>query len=91
MINVTERAKERLKELKAQNLAETRSEASNIGLRLHQSSPGQLGLSPDARRDDDQVVEYEGTPVLFVAEPIARAVSGKTIDCEDEGTRLVIR
>jgi Fe-S cluster assembly iron-binding protein IscA len=91
MINVTQRAKEKLKELKSQNLSETRIEAPNVALRLDQSSPGQLGIFPDAQRDGDQVVEYEGTPVLFVAEPIARAVSGSTIDCEEGGTKLVIK
>jgi hypothetical protein len=37
------------------------------------------------------VVEYEGTPVLFVAAAVAQAVSGTTIDCEGDDNRLVIR
>jgi Fe-S cluster assembly iron-binding protein IscA len=91
MINVTERAKEKLSELKSQKLAETNSAEANIGLRLDQASPGQLGIFPDAQREGDEVVEHEGSPVLFVAASIAQAVSGTTIDCEDDSDQLVIR
>jgi Fe-S cluster assembly iron-binding protein IscA len=92
MINVTERAKERLSELKSQKLAETNSPESNIGLRLDQASPGQLGIFPDAQREGDEVVEHDGSPVLFVAASIAQAVSGTTIDCAaDDDDQLVIR
>jgi Fe-S cluster assembly iron-binding protein IscA len=91
MINVTERAKERLSELKAQKLAETNSTDANVGLRLDQASPGQLGIFPDAEREGDEVVEHQGAPVLFVAASIAQAVSGTTIDCEGDGNQLVIR
>jgi hypothetical protein len=93
MINVTERAKEKLSELKSQKLAETNSGESeqDVSLRLDQASPGQLGIFPDARREGDEVVEYEGTPVLFVAAAVAQAVSGTTIDCEGDDNRLVIR
>ena len=93
MINVTERAKEKLSELKSQKLAETNSgePEPNVSLRLDQASPGQLGIFPDARRDGDEVVEYEGAPVLFVAAAVAQAVSGTTIDCEGDDNRLVIR
>jgi hypothetical protein len=92
MINVTERAKERLCELKSQKLAEAQTTESNIGLRLDQASPGQLGIFPDAQREGDEVIEHEGSPVLFVAASIAEAVRGTTIDCaDDDGDQLVIR
>jgi hypothetical protein len=92
MVNVTERAKEKLSELKSQKLAETSStDATNVALRLDQASPGQLGIFPDAQREGDQVVEHRGAPVLFVAASIAQAVSGTTIDCEGDGGQLVIR
>jgi Fe-S cluster assembly iron-binding protein IscA len=91
MVNVTERAKEKLKELKSQRVSEANLEPRDVGLRLDQASPGQLGIFPDAPREGDQVVEYEGAPVLLVAESIARAVSGTTIDCDEGGGRLVIR
>jgi hypothetical protein len=91
MINVTERAKEKLNALKSQKLAETSNAAPDVGLRLDQASPGQLGIFPDARREGDEVVEYAGTPVLFVAAGVAQAVSGTTIDCEGDDDRLVIR
>jgi hypothetical protein len=91
MINVTERAKERLSELKSQKLAEAHSTETNVGLRLDQASPGQLGIFPDAQREGDEIVEHEGAPVLFVAAAIAQAVSGTTIDCAEDGDQLVIR
>ena len=91
MVNVTDRAKEKLMELKTQKLAEVAPEAAGVGLRLDQSSPGQLGIFPDAHREGDEVVEYEGHPVLFVGEAIAQAVSGTTIDCDEGGQQLVIR
>jgi hypothetical protein len=91
MVNVTERAKEKLKELKTQSLSQISVEAPNIGLRLDQASAGQLGIFPDSQREGDQVVEHEGAPVLFVGEAIAEAVSGTTIDCEGEAAQLVIK
>jgi Fe-S cluster assembly iron-binding protein IscA len=91
MINVTERAKEKLKQLKSQSLSQVNVEASNLGLRLDHASPGQLGIFPDAHREGDQVVEHEGAPVLFVGQAIAQAVSGTTIDCEGEAAQLVIK
>jgi hypothetical protein len=91
MINVTERAKQKLQDLKSQQVSEGRLQDEQIALRLDQASPGQLGIFPDAPREGDQVVEYEGAPVLLVGEAIARAVSGTTIDCEEDGSRLVIK
>jgi hypothetical protein len=89
MVNVTERAKDKLLELRSKQVAATGADET-IGLRLDRASPGQLGIFPDAQREGDQVVEHEGTPVLFVAEEIAHAVDGTTIDCEGEA-QLVIR
>jgi Fe-S cluster assembly iron-binding protein IscA len=91
MINITERAKQKLQDLRSQALSESNPETANVGLRLDQASPGQLGLFPDAPRDGDEVVEYDGAPVLLVGEAVARAITGTTIDCEDDGSRLVIK
>ncbi len=91
MVTVTERAKEKLKELKSQSLSQINVEASNVGLRLDQASPGQLGIFPDSPREGDQIVEHEGAPLLFVGPAIAQAVSGTTIDCEGDGAQLVIK
>jgi Fe-S cluster assembly iron-binding protein IscA len=91
MINVTERAKEKLKELKSQQLEEVSRDTLDVGLRLDQASPGQLGIFPDSQREDDEVVVHDGAPVLFVAPAIVRAVSGTTIDCAEDGAQLVIK
>jgi hypothetical protein len=91
MIHVTERAKERLNELKTRKLAEVPPEGAGVGLRLDQTSPGQLGIFPDAHREGDEIVEHDGAPVLFVGQAIAQAVSGTTIDCDEGGEQLVIK
>jgi Fe-S cluster assembly iron-binding protein IscA len=89
MVNVTDRAKDRLKQL-----LETRSDDQSVGLRLEHTSSGQLGIFPDQERADDQVVEHEGAPVLLIGREIAEAVEDTTIDYEEQGgpgPRLVIK
>jgi Fe-S cluster assembly iron-binding protein IscA len=88
MLNVTERAKAKLKEL-----LETESDDRSVGLRLGRATSGALGVFPDRERADDQVVEHEGAPVLLLGQEIAKNVADTTIDYEEggPGTGLVIR
>jgi Fe-S cluster assembly iron-binding protein IscA len=88
MVNVTDRAKDRLKQL-----LETRGDDRSVGLRLEHTSSGQLGIFPDRERSDDQIVEHEGAPVLLIGQEIAQAVEDTTIDYEEGGPspRLVIK
>jgi len=87
VIIVTDRAKEELKKALSDAEAEP-----GVGLRLDASAPGQFGLVPDRERGGDQVVEHEGTPVLYLSEELSSALDGATIDCRDtpEGQQLVI-
>lgn len=55
MVNVTERAKEKLRELLT-----TQSDDPSVGLRLDRASTGELGIFPDRGRADDQVVRAPG-------------------------------
>lgn len=57
MVNVTERAKDRLKELLT-----TKSDDPSVGLRLEQTRSGEFGVLPDHGRANDQVVEHQGGP-----------------------------
>jgi len=88
MVNVTERAKEKLKELLT-----SESDDPSVALRLEPTSPGQLGIFPDRGRADDQVVEHQGVAVLLVGQDIAQSVEDTTIDYDESGPgpRLVIR
>ena len=88
MVNVTERAKDRLKQL-----LDTKTDDRSVGLRLEKTSSGQLGIFPDRERTDDQVVEHDGAPVLLIGQEIAQTVGDTTIDCEEgaPGPRLVIK
>jgi Fe-S cluster assembly iron-binding protein IscA len=89
MVNVTERARAKLKELleteKLKELLETESDDQSVGLRLGKTTSGALGIFPDCERPDDQVVEHEGAAVLLVGREIAENVEGTTIDYEEGG------
>jgi Fe-S cluster assembly iron-binding protein IscA len=88
MVNVTERAKERLKELLAM-----RTEDASVGLRLELTPAGEFAVFPDQERADDQVVEHQGAAVLLVGQEIAQSVEDTTIDCDEAGPtpRLVMK
>lgn len=86
MVNVTERAKAKLKEI-----LETEHEDQLLGLRLQTTPSGQFGVILDQERADDQVVEHEGAVVLLVGQEVAAKVGDTTIDCDEGGRGLVIR
>jgi len=88
MLNVTERARAKLKKLLT-----TESVDRSVALRLGETMSGKLGVFADRERPDDQVVEHEGTAVLLIGREIAENVEGTTIDYEegDPGPGLVIK
>ena len=87
MIEVTQRAKQELKKL-----LHTKVDNPQARLRLTATEKGQLGLNIDIEKQDDQVVEHEGSKVLVVEDGLAAKLSGVTIDVQDtpEGPQLVI-
>jgi len=87
MIGVTERAKQELKKLLTDNV-----DNPLAGLRLTSNESQQLGLGLDIEREDDQVVEYDGSKVLIVETGLADNLSEASLDVEDtpEGPKLVI-
>jgi Fe-S cluster assembly iron-binding protein IscA len=88
VVNVTERARERLKALR-----ETAIDDASVGLRLETTSSGEFGVFPDRKRADDQIVEHQGAVVLLVGQEIAEQVENTTIDYDESepGPRLVIK
>lgn len=88
MVNVTERARERLK-----TLLETEVDDASVGLRLETTPSGQFGVFPDRAHPDDQVVVHGNAVVLLVDEEVAEMIGDATIDYEESqvGTQLVIR
>jgi Fe-S cluster assembly iron-binding protein IscA len=87
MIQVTERAREALKQVQTQMV-----DKPDVALRLAEVEQGQLGVFPDTGRADDHVVEHEGRAVLLIDPAVADALEGSTIDFEEseEGARLTL-
>jgi len=87
MITVTDKAKQELKKTLSENV-----DTPGAGLRLVSREGGQLGLGVDIEKDDDEVVEFEGSKVLIVEKKLADTLNKITLDVEDtkEGNRLVL-
>ena len=88
MVTVTERAKEKLKEL-----LQGETDDPSLALRLATAPSGEFGMFPDREREDDQIVEYQGAAVLVVGAEMVTAIGDATIDYDDSGPdrRLVMR
>jgi len=88
MLNVTDDAKQRLKEQ-----LESHTEDPRVGARLVVQTNGKYDLVADRETPGDQVVEYDGLKVLLVGQEAATHVDGKTLDLQDtvHGQKLVIR
>lgn len=92
MVEVTEQAKELLKQILAEALASVENPDPELSLRLAPQARGQLGLIIDKEREGDQVVEEEDSPLLLIEAQIADSLAGATIDCQDTpgGPQLVL-
>ena len=88
MVNVTERARDKLK-----TLLQSEIDDSSVGLRLETTSPGEFAVFPDRAGPDDQVVVHEGAVVLLVDPQVAETIGDTTIDCEEDqsGEHFVIK
>jgi len=87
MINITERAKQALKQILAANI-----DLSQGRLRLMDRGQGKLGLGVDIEMPGDELVKYGGSTVLVVERGLAANLKGVTLDVEDSGngSKLVI-
>ena len=87
MINITERAKQALKQMLAANM-----DLSQGRLRLMDRGQGKLGLGFDIEMPGDKLVKYGGSTVLVIEGGLAANLKGVTLDVEDSdnGSILVI-
>jgi Fe-S cluster assembly iron-binding protein IscA len=87
MIHVTERARETFKQRLEHSV-----DNPGLMLRIGPTSSG-LGVFPDTRKDDDQVVEQDGRAVLLIDRNMSEALADTTIDVEEhtDGSRFVLR
>lgn len=88
MITVTEPAKVVLKEL-----LDAHSNDPEMGLRIVMGPEEKVGLVLGAGEPDDQVVEHEGTKLLFVSPELAPMFDKITLDVEnvDDAPKLIIK
>ena len=87
MLNVTESAKQMLKEALAAN-----TDDPEVILKLLTNESGQTALVLGQEKEGDQVVEHEGSKVLLIDGELSVLLEGRTLDCLDstEGLRLVV-
>ena len=87
MINITDKAKKKLK-----RILEDSVDWPGARLRLIDRGQGKLGLGVDIEAPGDKVVQYDGLPVLIVAPNLAANLKKVTLDAEDtaDGSELVI-
>jgi len=87
MVNVTDSARQELKKILLDNV-----DMPQARLRLVNREEGELGLGIDIEMPGDELVEYEGMPVLVVERELADNLNGVTIDVDEtpEGAELVI-
>lgn len=87
MIQVTERARGTFAET-----LEHMADSPDVMLRIGATDSG-LGIFPDTRKDDDQVIEHEGRAVLLIDREVSAKLADTTIDVEDraDGSHFVIR
>jgi Fe-S cluster assembly iron-binding protein IscA len=87
MVNVTDRAKNALKDALSRSIDE-----AGVGLRVEISRDGAFALYPDREKAGDQVVEHQGSVLLLIGEEAARPLEGATIDFTEtaKGPQLVV-
>jgi Fe-S cluster assembly iron-binding protein IscA len=86
MLQVTERARETFKET-----IERMPDPAAM-LRIGPTESG-LGVFPDTRKDDDQVIEHEGRALLLIDQAMSETLTNTTIDVEQhaDGAHFVLR
>ena len=78
MISLTKSAKDRLRSL-SQHICDQ----TETVLRLTLNERGQHKFVPDCKREGDQVIEYQGVPLLVVDGTVSVALEGLQIDFVD--------
>jgi hypothetical protein len=68
------------------------SDGPDLTLRIGAIESG-LGVFPDTRKDDDQIIEHHGKTILVFDREVSEVLAGRTIDVEEhsDGAHLVLR
>jgi hypothetical protein len=77
MVAVTERARDRLLEMKASSSINE----PEVGFRLKLAAQDRWSLVPDQATESDQVVEHDGSTVLLVDAELSDALHDVEVDC----------
>jgi hypothetical protein len=86
MVVVTERARERLLEMKSS----ASINQPEMGFRLKPvRGDDRWGLVPDEPTETDQVVEYAGSTVLLIDADLSDALDNREVDCIETGAGQV--
>ena len=87
MLTVTDRAKDLIAQALEQNEAE-----DGQGLRIYLTDEGEFEMGVDQIREDDQVVEQGGRPLVLVDPEVSWELEGATLDAEQgpEGLDLML-
>jgi iron-sulfur cluster assembly protein len=80
-LTVTEKATEALK-----GLLEVHEHEPEWVLRLISDEEGNHGLQLDVPREEDQVVEHDGEPVMVIAPDLSEDLTGNTLDLKETPT-----
>jgi len=79
MLEVTEKAKEKLKGI----LIEQNVKDPQAAMRIVSEPSGELRFCIDIEFSEDQVIDYKGKPVLRLAPGVASRLEGKILDVKD--------
>lgn len=79
MLEVTEKAKEKLKGI----LIEQNVQDPQAAMRVVIEPSGELRFCIDIEFSEDQVIKYKDAPVLRLAPQVAKRLEGKVLDVKD--------
>lgn len=79
MLEVTEKAKEKLKGI----LIEQNVQDPQAAMRIVSEPSGELRFCIDIEFSEDQIIDYKGKAVLRLAPEIAKRLEGKILDVKD--------
>ena len=77
MVAVTDRARERLLQMKSW----ARMNQPELGFRLTPAAHDRWGLVPDEPSENDEVVEHAGSTILLIDADVADAIGNWEVDC----------
>lgn len=86
MISVTEKARDRMK-----NILDSTVNNPLVGLRLEVNDSDEYVLGTDVEKPGDEVVKHEGSKILFIGKDKVDSFDGYTIDFESKKKFVISR